>query len=112
MSLSGQEKMKVLLEQIKLPENIVASYFQSSQIVKLTVYRETKRWHFTFEVERILPIEVYRTFLDHLRETFHHLATVKVTIHVNDESCDKQTIEQYWEYFITQIGRASCRERE
>ena len=112
MSLSGQEKMLVLLEQIKLPENIVASYFQSSQIVKLTVYRETKRWHFTFEVERILPIEVYRTFLDHLRETFHHLATVEVTIHVNDESCDKQTIEQYWEYFITQLENILPTHRE
>src|SRR5690625_2662238 len=112
MSLSGQEKMLVLLEQIKLPEDIVATYFQSSKIVKLTAYREEKRWHFTFQLERILPITVYRTFLEHLRETFQHIATIEVTIHVNEAHGDDKTVKQYWEYFVSELENILPTQRE
>src|SRR5690625_4722017 len=112
MSLSEKEKMLVLLEQINLPKEIADTYFQHSRIKKLTVYREEKRWHFVFQLERLLPITVYRTFLDHLRETFQHIATIETTIEPDDDHCDNELVTQYWSYFVSELENILPTQRE
>lgn len=102
MGLSSHEKMNVLLEQINLNVNEQRQYFDQSKLLKLEVFKQEKRWNFQFQLESILPIELFKRFRAKLQEAFKMVATVTFTLNYNDQSISPKVMCDYWQDFITQ----------
>src|SRR5699024_2317936 len=88
------------LEQLQLPDQIKETYFKSSEIKKLAVYKQKKIWHFYIQLESVLPFEIYRLFFDRLRDTFREIANVKLTLQTSSQICSQEELINYWNYFI------------
>ena len=102
MSLSKENKMRVLLEQIQLDSSIIEQHFSKSKIEKLEVFTKSKRWHFHIHINHILPAKVYQTFIHNLKQSFKEIAEVEATLYVNNQEVEEQTILDYWKIFITE----------
>src|SRR5690625_3501290 len=100
MSLSYGKKMEILLEQLHFSDQIKETYFQSSELRKLVVYKKRKIWHFHVWVEAVLPFEIYRHFYDSLQESFQEIATVRLTIEAGNQVCNETELLHYWNFFI------------
>lgn len=102
MSLSSQEKMKVLLEQIKLDQADQKNYFEQAQLQKLEVFKQEKRWTFHFNFQQILPIEQFRLFRLKLQETFSMIAEITLLLNYEDQTINSELMCDYWRDFIEQ----------
>ncbi|GGM21697.1 DNA polymerase III PolC-type [Paraliobacillus quinghaiensis] len=100
MSISNNDKMKVLLDQINMAQEEIDSYFTNSQLTKLEVFKKEKLWHFHVQVKQVLPAKIYRLFYIKLQETFSHIATVKWTIYAENKSLVDDEVSAYWQDFI------------
>ena len=100
MSLSKENKMALLLEQINLEKDIVSDYFTESKIKKLEVFTKSKRWHFHIETVNILPAIVYKNFLHKIKKSFEQIAKVDVTLYPMNEEVDEKFILDYWNVFL------------
>lgn len=107
MNISKQEKMKVLLKQLNLPDHLQTEYFQDSILSKLEVYKQAKTWHFHIEVQKIMPLHVYRLLMNKLEESFQKIAQIDVTIYTEDKNCDDQIIYDYWQSYLQSISNLS-----
>ena len=61
-----RQRFQLLLQQLKLTEDAVVRHFEGAEIAKLTVERQTKRWHFSFVTETIIPCQLLKTFANAL----------------------------------------------
>ena len=106
-SKQGREKFQLLLQQLQLTDDAMMSYFTNAEITKLFIERATKKWHFEFLLEKILPHEVYTLFSTNLVKTFSHIAQVTQTISVQNPEITQQMIHEYWSTCLREIDGAS-----
>lgn len=101
MSISKQEKMKLLLEQIQLSETSIQTYFASSYLEKVEVYKQEKKWHFYIHLEDVLPFDEYLYFQQSLQKSFSSIAEkVELTLHTDNKQCNEKDIGVYWKHFL------------
>ncbi|MEJ8776889.1 PolC-type DNA polymerase III [Pseudogracilibacillus sp. ICA-222130] len=103
MDLTKRKKMEILLEQLKLPENIVDEYFSTATMEKLIVHKRNKKWHFHLNIKNVLPFHVYELLHKGLQQTFHHIAQTDMTLYVEDTQCPETELQFYWKDFIRQV---------
>jgi DNA polymerase-3 subunit alpha (Gram-positive type) len=101
--MSGQEKIAVLLNQIQLPEEIKKEYFTGSVLDKLMIYKQEKCWHFHIKLHTVLPFPIYEAFLQQLKNTFQHIAKIKLTLQCGDQVCSDEDAIRYWQFFVNSI---------
>ncbi|MCB6785551.1 hypothetical protein LI156_26115, partial [Blautia producta] len=65
--------------------------------------RQSRRWHFYFLLEKILPFEVYLTFTTRLRQAFQHIADVRFSIRAKDPSFGPALIADYWKTCLGEL---------
>ncbi|CQR47661.1 DNA polymerase III PolC-type [Paraliobacillus sp. PM-2] len=106
MSISSNEKMDLLLEQIDLG-NPDKTFFIGSKLTKLEVYKNEKQWHFHINIPKVLPAKVYQLFYLKLQETFAHIAFVQLTLYADDLTMSAEEICAYWRQFITSTKNLS-----
>lgn len=102
MTMSNQEKMLILLQQIELPTEM-HTYFKKSELHKLIVNREKQVWHFHINIERSLPFHVFHTFSQMLEQSFQKIATVKLSFSSEQQNCNDQELKLYWRYFLSTV---------
>ncbi|QAS50963.1 PolC-type DNA polymerase III [Halobacillus litoralis] len=100
MSVSNQEKMHYLLEQIQFPHDLIEPHFKDSSMQKLVVYREKKVWHFHFHMPKPLPPSVYELFTSKLKTAFRAIAEVSWTIETDQKEVVETDVVEYWQGFI------------
>src|SRR5690625_1422176 len=102
MSLSSREKLEVLLEQIKFPQDEIDHYFNNSLLDKVIVYKQEKRWHFFIYIEQRLPFDAFYRFKTALKQAFQHIATVELTLRTAESitRLTEEELKHYWHYFI------------
>lgn len=100
MDLTQLEKMKVLLKQIKMPQEMIDNHFNNSSLIKLTVMKKTKTWHFHVFIEEILPFPIFQVFEVKLKEAFQHIAKAEVTLEARDQTFNKEDFLGYWQHFL------------
>lgn len=83
------------------------TYFRNAEIEKLAINRKSKQWHFYFSFEKIIPCNIYSQFTQRLHQAFQHIATIKYTISVQDQSFTEQMIIDYWSDCIKEIDGIS-----
>ena len=86
MSQEKKDRLRLLLQQLELTSDDIFPYFAEAGIEKLTVEKTTKRWHFHFVLEKILPAKVYMLFYEKLTKSFAHIANVSFTVAVQNRS--------------------------
>src|SRR5690625_149311 len=96
MSISKKERMKLLIEQIDLPQDIVTNYFQDSEIDKLELFKVEKLWIFHLNIKNVLPLDVYQVLLVHLKESFKGFANVNIKLICEDNTCMDDIIIDHW----------------
>ena len=68
------ERFQLLLQQLKLTEDAIMPYFYNAQIEKLVIEKKSRKWHFHFIFEKILPYNIFSQFIHQLETTFSHIA--------------------------------------
>ncbi len=84
MDSGRNERFQLLLQQIQLTEDAIVPYFSNAQIEKLVIEKKTRKWHFHFLFEKILPYNIFINFTDQLETTFSHIAHTSYSIKVLD----------------------------
>ncbi|ASK63490.1 PolC-type DNA polymerase III [Virgibacillus phasianinus] len=107
MAISQTEKMEVLLAQLQIPEEDISTYFSNSQLIRLEVFRQVKKWHFHIQVERMLPIEVYQVLTTKLQDSFKQIAQVDWTLYTEEKEESDTYICDYWLNFLQSITTMS-----
>ncbi|ELK44780.1 PolC-type DNA polymerase III [Halobacillus sp. BAB-2008] len=100
MSVSNQEKMHYLLEQIQFPHDLIEPHFKDSRLEKVVVYRERKVWHFHFQLPKPLPPSVYELFTSKLTSAFRAIAEVSWTMETTEKELTPSDVLEYWQAFI------------
>ncbi len=97
-----REKMKILLDQIKLPAEM-RNYFSSAELQKVIVFREEKRWLFHIKLRESLPFNVFYTFKQQLEQAFENIAEVDFALTFEHTILDEKELYLYWRYFVSQL---------
>ncbi|KZZ82817.1 PolC-type DNA polymerase III [Bacillus sp. SJS] len=98
-----RKRFQLLLQQLQLTDDQIVPYFQHASIVKLTVHKQQKRWHFNFELSTILPFEVYQLFHSSLAKAFSHIASVTFSISVLNPEASEALLQEYWMASLKEI---------
>ncbi|WP_102028253.1 PolC-type DNA polymerase III [Salirhabdus sp. Marseille-P4669] len=107
MSVSNREKMQILLEQIQLSEELVSKYFSTASIKKLAVWKQEKKWKFTFEIPEVLPPDAFQVFHVKLRDAFAHIASVDFIFETENKQFHPDYLAGYWQCFLSSIPSLS-----
>ncbi len=106
-AIGNQERFQLLLQQLQFVEDAVVVYFHNAQIERLLVEKKTKKWHFKFILENILPFHVFFQFATRLEKTFANIAIISFDINVVHPVVTTQLLSDYWKYCIQQIDGIS-----
>lgn len=95
--LSKSARWTLLMQQIEAPEDWMNSYFSRGEIGKLTVYKEERRWHFDFIVERVLPRHIFEWLGTQLKKHFQSIvSSVGFSVQARTEEGIGESFEEYW----------------
>ncbi len=107
LALGNKERFLLLLQQIQLTEDAVMNHFNNAQIERLLVEKKSRKWHFQFLFEKILPYQVYMQFTTRLERAFAEIAKVSYDLNILDKTITPQLVLDYWNYCIQQIDGIS-----
>lgn len=102
-----KERFRLLVSQLGMADDEFQPYFQNGAIIKLTVHKKSKLWHFHFHLERILPFQIFQLFYTKLKKTFSNIASVTFSIQTNTAELDDKLIMDYWPFCIQEIDGIS-----
>lgn len=102
-ALGNKERFQLLLQQLNLTDDLIVQEFQQAEINKVVIEKKAKKWHFYFDLERILPFRYFSLFSTQLEKTFSHIANVSFTIHVKNQHFTDQLVLEYWQYGVQEM---------
>ena len=82
-------------------------HLEGGQIIKLTVHKNKKTWHFHFKLRNVLPYQIFERFHSQLTRTFSHIAQVTCSIEAENPSIDEQLVQDYWTRCIQELDGIS-----
>ncbi|MBL3641914.1 PolC-type DNA polymerase III [Peribacillus frigoritolerans] len=100
---SGRERFQLLLQQMDLTEDAFVNYFIGAEIDKLSIERESKTWHFAFNIPALIPCSVHTRLATHLASTFSHIAKVTFNLNVANPQVTEQLVKEYWKNCIGEL---------
>ncbi|WP_121609227.1 PolC-type DNA polymerase III [Mesobacillus foraminis] len=107
LSSKKKESFQVLLQQLQLTEDAIVQHFYNALIDRVIIEKKSKKWHFFFQFERIIPCSVFSRFKTQIERTFSHIAAVTYSIHVVEQSFSEQDIHDYWKNCVQEIDGIS-----
>ncbi|TCN25582.1 PolC-type DNA polymerase III [Mesobacillus foraminis] len=107
LSSKKKESFQVLLQQLQLTEDAIVQHFYNALIDRVIIEKKSKKWHFFFQFERIIPCSVFSRFKTQIERTFSHIASVTYSIHVVEQSFSEQDIHDYWKNCVQEIDGIS-----
>ncbi|NLW15092.1 MAG: PolC-type DNA polymerase III [Erysipelothrix sp.] len=90
--------MKTIITKLNLNEEF-KRYFDNSNIINATFYKDEEILNLTLQVDNTLPFEVYNNFLIQLK--LHLRVTVNLTIKSHHNGLDYFNIAKYFDHFVT-----------
>ena len=91
-----QEKLKILLEQIKLPVNYY-DYFKDGNLDKIISNKNKDSYVFVIDINEVLPSKIYGEFCRLLEKKYNNFKSIKVQFKALEK--DKY-IKNYYEHII------------
>jgi DNA polymerase III subunit alpha, Gram-positive type len=99
----NKERFQLLLQQLQLVEDAVVVHFNNAQIERLLVEKKTRKWHFQFSFENILPYKVYILFTRQMERTFSNIARISFDLTVTNPTVTPEILLEYWNHCVQQI---------
>ena len=78
-------------------------FFNGAEIEKLSIERETKKWHFLFNLQQIIPANVHTRLRTQLTSTFAHIANVSFSLHVLNPQINEELVKDYWKHCLSEL---------
>ncbi|HLR63865.1 MAG TPA: PolC-type DNA polymerase III [Pseudogracilibacillus sp.] len=102
MTLSKEDKLSILLDQLHIEEADRSEYFANSSLAKVIVKEQEQLMHFYINIEKPLPFDWYTLFITKLKERFENIAKTKVSFTLTSDIkiLSEKDIQQYWNYFV------------
>ncbi|MFS0659184.1 PolC-type DNA polymerase III [Niallia alba] len=97
------DRFQILLQQLQLTDDPYISHFRNASIEKIVVEKRSKKWHFHFLFDDIIPFQVYQLFTTKLRSSFSHIATITYDIRVRNGIVTDVLIRDYWSACIEEM---------
>ena len=91
-----QEKLRLLLEQIKLPVEHF-DYFKDGNLDKIISNKNKDSYVFVINLNEVLPVKIYNEFNTLLKEKYNNFKSIKSELKVLNKS---KYIKNYYEYVI------------
>ncbi|PLS16712.1 PolC-type DNA polymerase III [Bacillus sp. M6-12] len=104
---NGRERFQLLLQQLNLTEDAFVKFFSGAEIEKLSIERESKKWHFVFRLQELIPCSVYTRLSMQLISAFAHIASVSFRLNVINPVVTEQLIKEYWKGCISELDGIS-----
>ena len=92
------EKLFLLLNQIKLDENLF-NFFNEGKLDKIIGNKDKTCYHFFITLKSTLPLDTYIQFLNCLKNNFKNY---KVSVSFKVESINNEYIKDYYNYLLKQ----------
>ncbi|MFB6466677.1 PolC-type DNA polymerase III [Cytobacillus sp. Hz8] len=99
----SKERFQLLLQQLNLTDDFYVPHFQNASIQKVLVEKKERKWHFQFQMQKILPNRIFEQFHVHLNQAFSHIANISFTIDVLDKQISDNLVLDYWKTCIQEI---------
>ena len=103
LSSGKKERFQLLLQQLQLTEDAIVTHFQNAEIDRVVIEKQARKWHFFFQFERIIPCQLYNTFIGKLEQTFSHIAKISYSVKVLEQAISDQEILDYWKTCVKEI---------
>ncbi|QDI90269.1 PolC-type DNA polymerase III [Salicibibacter halophilus] len=94
------ERFQLLLEQIGIPEDVYQSELRSGRIDKLDVYRENRKWHFTFRLDKPVNAFAIQLLQEKLNAGFREMATIDFSVVYDEGNIPSEQVTAYWPAII------------
>ncbi|MEX0380547.1 PolC-type DNA polymerase III [Leuconostoc sp. MS02] len=101
MTLTQQEQLQHLVNQIQLPEEIY-SFFSNGKLTQVVVSKQSKTWTFQVVLDNILPANVLMQFRQHLQTAFTNIARTALVIKTPVQAVDDELVNQYWHIVLAE----------
>ncbi|MEZ2715189.1 PolC-type DNA polymerase III [Niallia circulans] len=97
------DRFQILLQQLQLTDDSYISHFRNASIEKIVVEKRSKKWHFHFLFDDIIPFQIYQLFTAKLKSSFSHIATITYDIRVRNGIVTDVLIRDYWSACIEEM---------
>ena len=92
----AMHRMRVLLQQLQLTEDVYMSFFEEALLQRVTVHKAKRQWHFHIEIENILPYELFQLMQTRLKAAFSHIASVSMEFTTRKPTVSEKLVLDYW----------------
>ncbi len=100
-----RNRFELLMKHADIPFDIAESFFSDGYIDKVECSRTNREWTFHFCKQRLVPLDVYRSFCRMIQDKFAHIASIRFVIRFSDEVSDSALVEEYWSLFLEWVQR-------
>ena len=97
MGDSMDENIKKLFSKMEL-EDTYYSYFEEAKLKKIIGNKEKDAYTFIIEINNILPVELYKHFIDKLKLAYEDIDSVVVAFDV--QNTDTSLVRDYFIYLM------------
>ncbi|WP_414049486.1 PolC-type DNA polymerase III [Macrococcus animalis] len=104
MTLTHNEKFKVLLTQLGITDLFESSIIENAELSRIDISKAERKWHMYFVFQEHLPFQLFNMLSSKMKEHFAHIADVQFEINVTDDSRLTERIIEYIPYAIDQTA--------
>ena len=102
MSMTNQEKFKILADQIKIADHLDPEILAQSELTRVDVKTTDRTWVFQITFPYFLPIEDYLLFMNAITEEFKTIAKVDCNFTITNKANQDEYALKYFSYCIDQ----------
>lgn len=100
-----QDKIQILIKQLKIEGTEDAKYLESAQLKKVIVEKEKKTWTFEIETETMFPVEVFLRITERMKDAFPNLNAAY--LHLQPKAIDHKLVNEYWTVIVKNLVEVS-----
>lgn len=100
-----RQRFEMLMEQARVPQDVVGSFFVDGYIDKVETSHKNKEWTLYIGKSSIVPREVYVSFCKLIRDKFAHIAAIRFILRYTDQVTAESIAHEYWSMFVEWVQR-------
>lgn len=104
MTMTSQEKFKILADQVKIANQLDEDILENSELTRIDVSTKSRSWTFQITLPRFLSQEDYTLFTHAIKEEFSPIADVDWQFTIRDTSNQDEHAGKYFGHCIDQTA--------
>lgn len=104
MTLTQNEKFKVLLKQLSIADIFDINHLDKATLNRIDISKAERKWHMYINFEQHIPYQMFNLLQVKMKEHFAHIADVTFEVKINDDAQFNTIIQEYIPYAIDQTS--------